>query len=204
VRTKAPTMQPPPPPGGRTKPPTMQPLGGRRPQPSPFNERTRAQLPDDELLAAVRSAPGPGRSLFDEPTRMGDVDGHLLDQTRPEEAASGPDIPTDRDNPKFVEVATDLSPPLFSGRGGGVDSFNTDDEATRMASLDSVARKPTGARPAARPATPRPGAAKPAAKRALPKPHPGQDDRTRNVDIRNDAASLGDGINDPNIDWDID
>ncbi len=210
LRSKPPTMAPPPAPG-RGKSATMQPMSGRKPTPPAAfsNERTRAQQPDEDLMAAVRSAPGPGRSLFDEPTRMGDVDGHLLDQTRPEDAVSGPEIPTDHENPRFLEVstATEMSAPLFTGRSGGIENFNSDEEATRMASVDSISRKPTGARPATRPGAPRPGgSAKPAAKRALPRPHPAQDDRTRNIDIRKEptSPSPGDGINDPNIDWDID
>ena len=48
------------------------------------------------MPAAVRSAPGPGRSLFDEPTRLGDIDSHLLEATRPYKnfiVSSGCDIP---------------------------------------------------------------------------------------------------------------
>lgn len=163
---------PPPVPGSRSQPP-------RRPAPNPFNDRTRAAAPNDELLAAVRSAPGPGRSMFDEPTRLGDMDA-LIDQTkRDEDALSGRDIPTNPDEytstdypPKFLSAATELSP--FSGGSGG---FHDEDSATRLASVESVAKRHPP--------------------RHLPKP----DDRTRNVDIRTDPR--GDpSISD--IDWDID
>src|SRR5262249_27527336 len=64
-RTRPPMQQPPPVPAiGRTKN-TMQ---RKAMLPSPFNEPTRA-VNDDELIKALRSAPGPGRTAFDEPTR---------------------------------------------------------------------------------------------------------------------------------------
>lgn len=144
-------------------------------------------MQDEELVAAVRSAPGPGRSLFDEPTRMGNIDEHLLDQTRPEEA-----LQTDRDNPRFIDAATEMSGNPFSG----------DDEKTRMASVESITRsKSSRAAPAkAPPAGKAPSAARPRPR--LPPPGTAKpDERTRAVDIR------GDGINDPSIndiDWDID
>jgi thioredoxin reductase/ferredoxin len=168
---------PPPPPGARSKPPTIQPPprpGPRRGLPNPFNDQTRAAAPDEDLINAVRSAPGPGRSLFDEPTRMGAIDANLLDQTKREDALSGPEIPTAPDEypPKFLPAATELSPPLF---GGGGQAFS-EDEATRMANVDAVSGKKQ---------LPRPGVAK-------------HEERTRAVDIRNGEA----GIND--IDWDID
>ncbi len=183
-RTKPPTNAP------RTKPPTNAPP--RRPPPSPFDDKTRAAAPAEDLIKAVRSAPGLGRSVFDEPTRMGDIDAHLLDQTRPEEALP----PHELDNkqaPKFLEASTDTAldrgASMFARSG-----VEGDDEATRMASLDSISRKP---RPQAPP--------RPPGKRPLPRPLPGTpgkpEDATRSVDIRDS------GINDPSIndiDWDLD
>lgn len=191
-RTKPATMQPPP--GGR---PTVQPVPSRR-TPQNLGERTRP-APSDDLIAKVRSAPGPGRSLFDEPTRMGDVDSHLIDQTRNEEALTTAEdhMVTDPNAPKFLEAPTEMSPPMFSGRKPPNQGFQ-DDEATRMADVASVSRS----RPPASSGGPaRAGVQRP--RRPLPRPQPSNkepqpDERTRAVDIRDS------GINDPNIDWDID
>jgi hypothetical protein len=120
-------------------------------------------------------------SLFDEPTRMGDIDSHLLESTRRpdaditarENAVTGPDAEYP---PKFLPANTELSPPVF-------DRFDSqDDEATRMANVD-------GSLPAKRTRGPS----------RLPPPSrsPVGDERTRAVDIRNDPS-----ISD--IDWDID
>ncbi|NVB77720.1 MAG: hypothetical protein HOV81_04935 [Kofleriaceae bacterium] len=162
----------------------------RKPLPNPFNEATRA-MQDEELLAAVRAAPGPGRvepargqergSLFDEPTRMGDIDSHLIESTRRpdditarENAVTGPDAEYP---PKFLPANTELSPPLFNDR------FD-DDEATRMASVDGSLPPKRSRGPSRLP----PPSRSPASK---------NDERTRAVDIRNDPS-----ISD--IDWDID
>ncbi len=178
------------PPGARTRPPTQQP--SRRPPPNPFDDKTRA-MEDPGLLAAVRSAPGRGRAVFDEPTRMGDPDALLIDQTRPEDALPpGNDILTDPDN-IARESRTELAAPAY--RPKFVES-KTDEEATRMASIDSLKRPqlpPPAGRAKGRTVPPPSG-------RSAPRPQ--QDERTRAVDIRNDL-----GINDPNIndiDWDID
>jgi len=186
TRSKPPTAGPPlPPPGARSKPPTQSPPPPRHKVPDLFDERTRAANPGEELLAAVRSAPGPGRSMFEEPTRLGDVDEALLDSTRQQPAA-----PRDEDSQaRFLDAATEFSssPPNF-----------LDDEATRMASVESI--KPR------KPSTPsRPPGARPGGKRApLPRPLPaqpsGNEDRTRAVDIRD--AGHDANIND--VDWDLD
>ena len=141
----------PPPVPGRSKQPSP-----KRPLPSPFGEPTRA-LPNDDVISSARSGPGPGRSLFDEPTRLGDVDADLLSQSRPEPTTGDAEYP-----PKFLPASTELA------------QFD-DDEATRMANVDGIARK--------YPPPPRSGGR--------------NEERTRAVDIRTDPA-----IND--IDWDID
>jgi hypothetical protein len=182
TRQKPPTAAParpptPPQPSPRAMPPTKPPPGprGKRPPlPNPFNEQTRA-MQDEELIAAVRSAPGPGRSappnnLFDEPTRLGGVDEGLLESTKREQALP----PADEYPPKFLNPATEISEPVF-GAGG------FDDEATRMANVDGPVRPAKPAKPA----------------RRVPPPPKGNDERTRAVDIRNDGS-----IND--VDWDID
>lgn len=186
LRAKPPTAPPPrpptpPQPSPRAKPATMPPPGprgnparARPPLPNPFNEQTRA-MQDEELIAAVRSAPGPGRSapnnnLFDEPTRLGGIDEGLLESTKREQALP----PADEYPPKFLNPATEISEPVF-GSGG------FDDEATRMANVDGPARPVKPAKPV----------------RRVPPPPKGNDERTRAVDIRNDGS-----IND--VDWDID
>jgi thioredoxin reductase len=195
ARPQTSTKPPPPPSSGRSKPPTQQP--SRRPPPSPFTEKTRA-MEGRELVAAARSAPGLGQSLFDEPTRMGDVDSHLLDQTRPEDALPPGDIATDTDA-KFIEAATDA----HAGYRKHQFDIPTDQEQTRMANVDSL-RKPSLPPPSRAPGqapTPSPSR-NPGPPRREPRPQPQQDERTRAVDIRNDL-----GINDPSIndiDWDID
>ncbi len=134
-RPQTPSKPPPPPaPSGRGKPPTQQPLSRRQPPPpntpsSTFTEKTRA-LEGRELVAAARSAPGLGQSVFDEPTRMRDVDSHLVDQTHREDALPPAELTTD---PKF--------------------NFDvpSDNEQTRMASIDSI-RKPSLPPPSRTPA----------------------------------------------------
>ena len=118
-RTKPPTQQPPPIPAiGRTKN-TMQ---RKAMLPSPFNEPTRA-VNDDELIKALRSAPGPGRTAFDEPTRAA---GNDFDDsaTRPAD-----DFP-----PKFLPVETEIDPHAFDEDEHG--------EATRLAKVDSIRPPP--------------------------------------------------------------
>ena len=96
----------------------------KKPLPSPFNDKTR-EVNSDQLLAAVRSAPGPGRSLFDEPTRLGDVDSVLLEASRPAERRP--------DSEAFLSAATELAP---------MSTFDEHDEATRLANVDAFVTKP--------------------------------------------------------------
>ena len=100
--------------------PPRQPASPKRPLPSPFTDKTREVVNNDDLISAVRSAPGPGRSLFDEPTRLGDVDAALLEASRGKE--SNPEYP-----PQFLPATTDLAPM----------SFDDNDEATRLANVDA-------------------------------------------------------------------
>jgi thioredoxin reductase/ferredoxin len=154
ARSKPPTQQPPMRPKGPTQPP---PSRGRPVLPKPFEDPTRA-MRDDELLRAVRSAPGPGRvddeplrgvrsapgrNVFEEPTRMGGVD--------PAALFDGLDEPATRAEypPKFLDAKTEHAPSPF------------DEEATRMANADGSPRQPRTA---------------------------GNEERTRAVDIRNDPS----------------
>lgn len=134
-------------------------------------------MDDPELVAAVRSAAGPGQSLFDEPTRLGDIDSGLVDQTRPEDALVPTDSNADSSSSNFLDAATEISTgagPGFGRRGG----YDGDEEATRMASIDALARK--------HPPPPRSQGGR-------------HEERTRAVDIRNDP-----NININDVDWDID
>jgi len=126
ARPNKPTAPPPPPPRAAAAP-----VPAKKPAlPSPFNDKTR-EVNSDKLLAAVRSAPGPGRSLFDEPTRLGDVDEALLESTRGIESARG--IPEKRlDSESFLSAATELAP---------MSSFDEHDEATRLANVDAFVTK---------------------------------------------------------------
>lgn len=119
VRSKPPTMQPPP----RTKGPTAPPPRGRAALPRPFEEAPTRAMPAEELLAAVRSAPGPGRSVFDEPTRLGSIDPSAFDGLDDSATRADPDFP-----PKFLDAKTEHAPMHF------------DDEATRMANIDRAPR----------------------------------------------------------------
>ena len=154
-------------PAGRGKPASIPPRAAptpRRPLPGPFN--------DPDVVQSARSAPGLGRSVFEEPTRLGDVDAHLLEQTQREDA-----LPASAEYPpKFLPATTELAPMHF-------DDHTTDEEATRLASMDSIGRKQAPPRQAP--------------PRGAPPPRGKHEERTRAVDIRNDPS-----IND--IDWDID
>jgi hypothetical protein len=248
-RNKPMTMPPPPvhagppqPPPARSKPPTAAPpprgrgptnAPSRRTPPDIFDERTRAANPGEDVLAAIRSAPGPGKSVakssvFDEPTRLGNVDAAFLDQRMP--ADDGPDIldgattadprakfidnatPADPRPPKFLDnatptdgrfldAATEMSPSMFSGRTqpSGDPFGGGDEDKTRLSSVDSVARRMPS--PPAAPA--RPPGARPGGKRApLPRPSPGgNEERTRAVDI-SEERRRDPSIND--VDWDLD
>ncbi|MGE5185906.1 MAG: hypothetical protein ACM31C_27805, partial [Acidobacteriota bacterium] len=170
-----PSQQPPPMPprakGPTQPPPSLATSSARSPKPrlpAPFDEKTR-QVNDDELLAAVRSAPGPGRvdprpnQVFDAPTRLGDIDPRLFeDETRPDDG---------RLAAKFLQANTEPSQPpehLDESPFG-------DDEATRMANVDSISGR----------------------RRAKLPPPSSHEERTRAVDIRDDRAMS-------DIDWDID
>jgi hypothetical protein len=121
ARSKGPTQ---PPPSRSKSPSAAPPLRGapKKPLPQPFGqEPTRAAEPGEDLLRAVRSAPGPGRSVFDEPTRMGGVDLSAFDNV--DEGAG-------EQAPKFLAAKTEMAPPP---------SF--DDEATRMANIDAGGRR---------------------------------------------------------------
>ena len=124
-----PNSRPPAPPNPsahkRGKPPTGAPPP-RRPLPKPFEVPTRA-VADGELLAQVRSAPGPGRANFnDEPTRLGNVDARLLDQDAIDNGLAA----LARDSaPKFIGAKTELST---------MEPFD-EDESTRLSSVESIA-----------------------------------------------------------------
>jgi hypothetical protein len=120
--------EPPRPPPSRSAPPPM-PLSGRSkpasiPPPAPGREKQpspRRPLPSpfsDGADAPPRAGAAARSAIFDEPTRLGGVDEHLLNQTRPKESA-------DEYPPKFLPATTDLAPMTFD-----------DDEATRMAGDD--------------------------------------------------------------------
>jgi len=115
-RSKSPSAAPPPPPAARREQPSP-----RRPFPSSFTDQqpTRA-VHNDDLVHQVRSAPAPARSLFDEPTRLGDIDEHLLEQSR-KESSGDSEYP-----PKFLPANTELAPMHF-------DDLPHDEDATRMA-----------------------------------------------------------------------
>jgi len=160
-----PASIPPPSPSARPAAAALKPKqpSPRRPLPSPFSEPG-----NNDVIGGPRSAGA--RSLFDEPTRLGDVDADLLMQSRHEDAAPtgpDPDYP-----PKFLPATTDLAPPM-----------HFDEEATRMANVDGIARK-----------FPPPPRSSGSVKQDA--------ERTRAVDIRNDPSINDPSIND--IDWDID
>ena len=184
-RQKGRSTAPPPVPGGRSPeraakpkmapPPTNR---ARAALPKPFDDGVATRsVQDAELMAAVRSAPGPGRvpGPFDaEPTRLGNIDARLLDENVIEEALAT--MPGDRFLPAITE------------RNQTVDYEDNSDEATRMSSIASL-------QTAARQPPPPPGTSAAQSK----------DERTRLVDVRKDPKF--DPNFDPNmsdIDWDID
>jgi thioredoxin reductase/ferredoxin len=128
ARTK-PASNAPPSPSPRAKQPSP-----KRPLPGPFNDGPTRMVGQDEVASAARRGrPDPlGGSLFDEPTRLGDVDADLLMQTRPEEASGPAEYP-----PKFLPATTELAPMHF-------DDMQHEDDATRLANVDSISarRKP--------------------------------------------------------------
>jgi hypothetical protein len=172
ARSKAPSLPPPVPkdPNARTP---------RRELPKPFEEKTR-QVNEQELLQAVRNAPGPGGpgehlipgnrprtpGIFDAQTRVADIDGRLFDDddglTRPGDGLTRLD-----DDPRFIASKTEPSI--------APEHLDDEEEATSMASVDKLA------------------ALERAGRASQPARH---EERTRAVDIRTDKLSK--------IDWDID
>jgi hypothetical protein len=134
----------------RAKPASIPPPVPRSPSakkqlPSPFSEPTR-MVDNDELIGSPRAGRsaggGGGGSLFDEPTRLGDVDADLLMQTRGDDASGAEDYP-----PKFLPATTELAPMQF-------DDLPRDDDATRMATRESISRRqPPRSGGGAKPAT---------------------------------------------------
>ena len=121
MRSRKPPTMPPPVPGQRTKQPSP-----RRPLPGPFGDAPRGE--DDR---AMPSRGGMGRSVFEEPTRLGEMDAHLLEQARSGEIA----VPTIEEYPpKFLPANTELAPMHF-------DEPPLDEDATRMSDVDSIARR---------------------------------------------------------------
>jgi hypothetical protein len=110
--------------------------------------------------------------LFDQPTRLGDVDSHLLDQTRPEDALPPQDVATDQE--RFLDAATEMAPLPYHRHAQG----HADDEATRMAHIDGKKRR--------QPPPPR---------------GPTGEERTRALDINNDP-NTNTNINDVDWDID--
>ena len=109
--------------------------------PSSFTDQqpTRAVHQPEDLLGKARSAPAPAAarsSLFDEPTRLGDVDSHLLEQSR--------NTPAEEYPPKFLPATTEIAPMHFDEP--------LDEDATRMAHNPGAPRgkaklPPPGTRP---------------------------------------------------------
>ncbi len=132
---------PAPPPGARSKPTTAPPPvprgaagPGRRPVPPPFGDEATRQVNDNELMAALRAAPGPGqaKSQFDEPTRLGEIDPRFLDEEAKRAASE----------PKFLSYA----PPTYIAPLRST-SFD-DNEATRASNMDGMAQIERNNRPA--------------------------------------------------------
>jgi thioredoxin reductase/ferredoxin len=206
TRNSPPTNAPPRPRNATGAPP-------RRTVPPPFSDEPTRQV-DDEIIAALRQhdaqqprtapaealAPPPARlgaapvrsARYDEPTRM------ALQAAPPGPLDGGFDPPTIAEDALRTKMA-----PLHLG-----DAEDDQEEATRMASVDSMAalaRKggkpgPTAPPPVASSSSglARPGKGRPpGARRGPPPPKSGAtDDSTRAVDIRSDGS-----ISD--IDWDL-
>jgi thioredoxin reductase/ferredoxin len=170
---------PPPPPARRAPPAQMQPPprqrnesrqpppSARRQVPPPFSDEPTRQV-DDNILSALRmqQAAAPPQassgSFNDEPTRMAKIDPRAYDETGVEQRTH----PGDRGKFTPTAPATDPAIPDLED--------HSNDEATRMASLDGIA------------------AMERARNHGVP-----NEDRTRAVNIRNDPS-----ISD--IDWDLD
>jgi thioredoxin reductase/ferredoxin len=148
----------------------------RRAVPPPFGDEPTRQV-DDNILSALRAqdaaaaAKPPGPLFNDEPTRMAKIDPRAYDETGIEEMTR-PGERTKTPIPgKFPATAPTTNPNV-----PGVEDHG--DEATRMANVDGFANM----------------------ERARNRPGPivpGNDERTRAVNIRNDPS-----ISD--IDWDLD
>ncbi|HEY5938802.1 MAG TPA: NAD(P)-binding domain-containing protein [Kofleriaceae bacterium] len=158
------------PPRSRNEP-RPQPTSARRAVPPPFSDEPTRQV-DDNILSALRmqqaaSPPPPSSSsssssFNDEPTRMAKIDPRAYDETGIEQRTH----PSDRGKFTPTAPATDPNIPDLED--------HSNDEATRMASLDGIA------------------AMERARNHGVP-----NDERTRAVNIRNDPS-----ISD--IDWDLD
>jgi thioredoxin reductase (NADPH) len=179
TRGKPPTMPPPPPPAARAKPasvpprnqPVSQPPSMRAKLPPPFEakfeEKTRA-VNDAELIAALRGAPlpppapQPRKQVFDDPTRVADIDPKALAH---EDVVST--IP-ERNGPSFLPAATEVAPmPPMT-----LDEH--DEGATQLANVEAMARAERVER------------AERAGGRAPQRS--AHEERTRAVDIRNDPS----------------
>ena len=143
----------------------------RRPVPPPFSEEPTRQVDDPLLLEALRNnAVPPERptpAFGDEPTRMAPFDPRAYDETGMAEYTQRE---LDKQTPVAAPSRTYPSVPDLEDQRVG-------DEATRLASLDGIA-------------------AMERARKGQPI-HPGNDERTRAVNIRNDPS-----ISD--VDWDLD
>jgi hypothetical protein len=172
-------QQPPP----RSKPKTNAPPmpGGARRVPPPFNDEATRQV-DENVLASLRDLPRgkpalpkpstAGKNHFDEPTRMSTIDPRAFDET---------------EHAHQTILDRDLPPATL------------DDDATRMANVGSLAAMGRNKAPSRVPEPARPAGPKSASRAAAKPPSTSKpnDERTRAVDIRNDAS-----ISD--VDWDLD
>ncbi|MDB4959928.1 MAG: 4Fe-4S ferredoxin iron-sulfur binding domain protein [Myxococcales bacterium] len=136
ARMKVPSQPPPPP--SRSKPGTAppprphnnsQPPPAKRPVPRPFDDQPTRNV-DEALLNALRSNPaasappsGGSRSVFDEPTRMANVDAKMLDSL--DEAATRASNAA-----KFLPANTVPS---------GSQQFDELEDATALATIDIAA-----------------------------------------------------------------
>ncbi len=126
-----PAVQPPPPPQQQPRPTASRNVvavqRAKPALPSPFNEPTRA-VNDKELIQAVREAAGPGRTVFDEPTRMGNVD-RLRDDPFGEDDQTRE---AGNDMAKFLPAATEIDPSFVD--------HSDENEATRMADVGKIVK----------------------------------------------------------------
>jgi hypothetical protein len=157
VRSKPPSSAPPPLPRRNERAP-------RAKLPLPFEGEPTRAAKDAELHAALRNAVPPARvAFFEEPTTLGNIDAALLDAAA-EDHMTRPDSPLPS---KFLTPTTEPGTTTFDD--------GAEDEATRLASVDSIKKD----------------------NRRNKMVGPKSEERTRSVDLRNDHS-----ISD--IDWDID